>query len=301
MTPTTTTKKEKSKEHQFVENLEDIPNLIEDESPMQPQTIEQSQPEYHENVNEQIKDNTNSSVLSGTTSKYIRKVNVGKVGGMSSYIDYKSNKDAKKLLNVILNDLDKKWDAKALMFKQVAKAQRSLRKKSEEDYKVLSQKYHRLISDYDLLKKTSEDDIQVLRLHIHEAEDRLAAHHASIQPLNDELNETKGKNAEYLDTIYHLDGKLNESDGQLAIARNHFESAQNDSSLLRIQMETLREQQRENEAIIASLKASKEVQGLIENFNPITAILVLTVAYLLACVLGLAADPIKIAMISTGV
>ena len=140
-----------------------------------------------------------------------------------------------------------------------------------------------------------------MRLHIHEAEDRLAAHHASIQPLNDELNETRGKNAEYLDTIYHLDGKLNESDGQLAIARNHLESAQNDSSLLRIQMETLREQQRENEAIIASLKASKEVQGLIENFNPITAILVLTVAYLLACVLGLAADPIKIAMISTGV
>lgn len=30
-------------------------------------------------------------------------------------------------------------------------------KKTEEEYRVLSQKYHRLISDYDLLKKTSED------------------------------------------------------------------------------------------------------------------------------------------------
>lgn len=96
-----------------------------DESPMQPVTTDgdggDSQTQQAAGSNKQ--NNSTSSILSAS-SKYTRKANIGKIGGMSTYIDYKTNKDAKKLLHVILNDLDKKWDAKALMFKQVGCALR---------------------------------------------------------------------------------------------------------------------------------------------------------------------------------
>ena len=131
MTPTAKTKqKEKQRESSSI-IFDENSLLQDDESPMQPLPMAAAaggdETVSTQHTAQPLQANTNNtnhttkappSILS-SSSKYTRKANIGKVGGMASYIDYKSNKDAKKMLHVILNDLDKKWDAKAVMFKQV--------------------------------------------------------------------------------------------------------------------------------------------------------------------------------------
>lgn len=170
----------------------------------------------------------------------------------------------------------------------------------------------------------------MLRLHLHEADNRLQIEHtqhtATVNELKEahegeihqlslahhaldsELSELRAKNSEYLETIYHLDqgrlsaeARLVEQEGEVAVTKNHFDAAVRECEQLRVTLGTARDELRESEATIASLKGASEVQKLLENFNPLTALLSLVVLYLAACVVGLAADPIKIVMISTGI
>ena len=108
--------------------------ILDDQSPQQPLNIENKpstfavedlqQNQSHQPI-EEIMDN-NSSMISIPTSKFVKKLNVNK-SNWNSYLDYKNNKDARKLLNILLNDLDNKKDT---YFKEIAKSQRRLRKVS---------------------------------------------------------------------------------------------------------------------------------------------------------------------------
>lgn len=165
-------------------------------------------------------------------------------------------------------------------------------------------------------------DIQVLRLHLLEADKRLEkehtqhadataqlkeAHDKELHELGVERAQLHSKNAEYVDTIYHLDQarlaaeeRTVEREAEVAVVRNHLDGAVREAEQLRVTLDTLREDLSHKDEAIASLNNANEMQRVFDNFNPLTALLTLLVLYLAACVVGLAADPIKIVMISTG-
>ncbi|TIB05657.1 hypothetical protein E3P96_01065 [Wallemia ichthyophaga] len=339
MTTTKLKEKEKARESESfegfegIEGMEGIDGMVEitresyEESPIQPIVGEgvEADAEGDRQTPQAVAHPTNtnaSSILSSTTLP-------NNIGGMSSYMDYKSNKDAKRLLHVILNDMDKKWDAKALMFKQVAKAQRRLRKKSEEECADIKHKYQNLISEYDTLHKTTEEDLNALRIHLEEAENALheshTAHAETLSHLNEthreeleqlalnhhtldkEVRELRDKHSEYLDTIYHLDqSRINaetraeELESEVGVVKGECDEAIRECEQIHMTLSTATQQLREKDDTIASLKTSGDVLKLLDNFHPITALLSLAVVYLAACVIGLAADPIKIAKIGMG-
>ena len=114
--------------------------------------------------------------------------------------------------------------------------------------------------------------------------------------LNTRLTELERVNEE-------LKAENSENNGKIVIHLNKIDKLQKDfnevTGILKNKDEVIESLNLKNQTLsteLNTIKLSQEFQSLISSINPSTALLVVIIAYLLACIMGFVIDPIRIIM-----